>query len=346
MTVKAGQKCTAIRRAIVPAAHRRRRSSRRSPRGWRRSPSATRRNADVRMGALASLGQRDEVRKAIEALRGLRRDRVRRPRPRRRRRRRRRARRLPLPRAAARARRARSSRTTSSRSARSARCSTYDDRRRGDRARRPRQGQPGRLAGHPRPRRRPRRHPRPRALARPDPGARPRRRRGVDRPRLAAADAGPRRPRPRRRRRGARRHPRRAAPHAAHRDPGLARHADRDHRPLDDRLAAHGRTTCTRSARAWPSCGSATPSRPAARTVTLGRHRPLRGVHRRHLLRPHRRGGRARTRCSAASSPTATSWSRWPPGLFVEPDPGPVLANFGVDHLRFLTPVKAGDTIR
>jgi oxepin-CoA hydrolase/3-oxo-5,6-dehydrosuberyl-CoA semialdehyde dehydrogenase len=32
-------------------------------------------------------------------------------------------------------------------------------------------------------------------------------------------------------------------------------------------------------------------------------------------------------------------------GLFVEPDPGPVLANFGVDNLRFLTPVKAGDTI-
>ena len=32
-------------------------------------------------------------------------------------------------------------------------------------------------------------------------------------------------------------------------------------------------------------------------------------------------------------------------GLFVDPDPGPVLANFGVDHLRFLTPVKAGDSI-
>ncbi len=32
-------------------------------------------------------------------------------------------------------------------------------------------------------------------------------------------------------------------------------------------------------------------------------------------------------------------------GLFVEPNPGPVLANFGVDHLRFLTPVKAGDEI-
>ena len=32
-------------------------------------------------------------------------------------------------------------------------------------------------------------------------------------------------------------------------------------------------------------------------------------------------------------------------GLFVEPSPGPVLANFGVDNLRFLTPVKAGDSI-
>jgi oxepin-CoA hydrolase/3-oxo-5,6-dehydrosuberyl-CoA semialdehyde dehydrogenase len=33
-------------------------------------------------------------------------------------------------------------------------------------------------------------------------------------------------------------------------------------------------------------------------------------------------------------------------GLFVEPHPGPVLANFGVDNLRFLTPVKAGDSIK
>jgi oxepin-CoA hydrolase/3-oxo-5,6-dehydrosuberyl-CoA semialdehyde dehydrogenase len=33
-------------------------------------------------------------------------------------------------------------------------------------------------------------------------------------------------------------------------------------------------------------------------------------------------------------------------GLFVDPDPGPVLANFGVDRLRFLTPVKAGDSIK
>lgn len=32
-------------------------------------------------------------------------------------------------------------------------------------------------------------------------------------------------------------------------------------------------------------------------------------------------------------------------GLFVEPSPGPVLANFGIDGLRFLTPVKVDDTI-
>ncbi len=32
-------------------------------------------------------------------------------------------------------------------------------------------------------------------------------------------------------------------------------------------------------------------------------------------------------------------------GQFVEPFPGPVLANFGVDRLRFLTPVRAGDSI-
>ena len=32
-------------------------------------------------------------------------------------------------------------------------------------------------------------------------------------------------------------------------------------------------------------------------------------------------------------------------GLFVDPDPGPVLANFGVDNLRFLTPVRFGDAL-
>lgn len=32
-------------------------------------------------------------------------------------------------------------------------------------------------------------------------------------------------------------------------------------------------------------------------------------------------------------------------GLFVDPAPGPVLANFGVDSLRFLTPVRADDAL-
>lgn len=32
-------------------------------------------------------------------------------------------------------------------------------------------------------------------------------------------------------------------------------------------------------------------------------------------------------------------------GLFVQPDPGPVLANYGIDNLRFLTPVYPGDAL-
>lgn len=33
-------------------------------------------------------------------------------------------------------------------------------------------------------------------------------------------------------------------------------------------------------------------------------------------------------------------------GLFVQPDPGPVLANTGLDNLRFMKPVEAGDAIK
>ncbi len=33
-------------------------------------------------------------------------------------------------------------------------------------------------------------------------------------------------------------------------------------------------------------------------------------------------------------------------GLFVDPSPGPVLANYGLDNLRFIEPVKIGDTIQ
>jgi oxepin-CoA hydrolase/3-oxo-5,6-dehydrosuberyl-CoA semialdehyde dehydrogenase len=33
-------------------------------------------------------------------------------------------------------------------------------------------------------------------------------------------------------------------------------------------------------------------------------------------------------------------------GLFVDPAPGPVLANYGLDNLRFLKPVSPGDSIK
>jgi oxepin-CoA hydrolase/3-oxo-5,6-dehydrosuberyl-CoA semialdehyde dehydrogenase len=33
-------------------------------------------------------------------------------------------------------------------------------------------------------------------------------------------------------------------------------------------------------------------------------------------------------------------------GLFVDPDPGPVLANTGLENLRFLTPIYPGDSLR
>ncbi|NYF16686.1 oxepin-CoA hydrolase/3-oxo-5,6-dehydrosuberyl-CoA semialdehyde dehydrogenase [Microbacterium sp. AK009] len=36
----------------------------------------------------------------------------------------------------------------------------------------------------------------------------------------------------------------------------------------------------------------------------------------------------------------------WAAGLFVDPAPGPVLANYGLENLRFVTPVSPGDEIR
>lgn len=52
--------------------------------------------------------------------------------------------------------------------------------------------------------------------------------------------------------------------------------------------------------------------------------------------------------------PTRSSTTAWhiyliaffAAGLFVDPAPGPVLANYGVDNLRFLTPVYFGDTLQ
>ena len=36
----------------------------------------------------------------------------------------------------------------------------------------------------------------------------------------------------------------------------------------------------------------------------------------------------------------------WAAGLFVDPAPGPVLANYGLENLRFITPVSPDDSIR
>ncbi|CAN5222589.1 phenylacetic acid degradation bifunctional protein PaaZ [soil metagenome] len=36
----------------------------------------------------------------------------------------------------------------------------------------------------------------------------------------------------------------------------------------------------------------------------------------------------------------------WAAGLFVDPAPGPVLANYGLENLRFLTPVVPGDSVK
>jgi len=68
MTVKAGQKCTAIRRVIVPEGMSDAVGAAIAAR-LARTTVGDPRSAEVRMGALASLGQRDEVRKAVAALR-------------------------------------------------------------------------------------------------------------------------------------------------------------------------------------------------------------------------------------------------------------------------------------
>ena len=68
MTVKAGQKCTAIRRAIVPSSMVDAVTEAITAR-LAKTTVGNPASPDVRMGALASLAQREEVRKAIEALR-------------------------------------------------------------------------------------------------------------------------------------------------------------------------------------------------------------------------------------------------------------------------------------
>ena len=199
----------------------------------------------------------------------------------------------------------------------------YATRRAGRRAGRPRPGQPGRLGRHRRRRLRPRRRARRRAVARPAAGARPGRRRGVDRARFAAAGARPRRPGPGRRRRGDGRHPRRAAPHAAHRRAG---------QPATMLTAVTGR---------WVAGAPRVEGDAPVPQVAGG------AAGRRHAWSPARAPSRSRTSSTSPSSPATPSTptpTRRPraanplfggsvahgylvvsfaAGLFVEPGPGP-----------------------
>jgi oxepin-CoA hydrolase / 3-oxo-5,6-dehydrosuberyl-CoA semialdehyde dehydrogenase len=227
MTAKAGQKCTAIRRVLVPAE----RLDALVERLTERLDKITFGNPaeeGVRMGALASRDQLRDVTDAIERLlatsecvygrteglkpvgEGVENGRLHRPPP------------AGQPQPAERRRRPRH---------RGLRPGDDPDalprHRRGPGPRRQGQGQPGHHPDHPGPGHRRRDDP---GAGRPAwPPAYPRCRsvQGVHRARLTAANAQARRPRARRRRRRTRRHPRGASLPAAHRHPGLAHHGRR-----------------------------------------------------------------------------------------------------------------------
>ena len=119
------------------------------------------------------------------------------------------------------------------------------------------------------------------------------------------------------------------------------------HRPLDARRRAEGRLACIRSANRSTSCRSATRLNSAEREVTLADIEKLRGALSGDTFYAHmdeeaaRRnplfGGRVAHGYFLVSAAA---------GLFVDPPYGPVLANYGIDRLRFLKPVKPGDRIK
>ena len=261
MTVKAGQKCTAIRKALVPKAmlgevvaalagearrDRRRRPARRGRRhGAAREPRAARRGARARRRARtrvrAGRGRSgaDSSRRAATAGRAPSCAPI-----------------LLLCRDAAKARAVHSVEAFGPVST----VIGYDGTRGRDRARAPRRGQPRRLHLHRRRRGCRRTRPRARALPRARAGREPALREGIDRSRLAARAAGARRARPRRRRRGTRRHPRRAALHAAHGRAGHSRHRSRRSAGAGRAGAPSATRASTRSASRSTHSRSATPS--------------------------------------------------------------------------------------
>ena len=344
MTVKAGQKCTAIRRALVP-------QSLLAPvaeaAAARLAKVVVGNPADetVRMGALASLDQREEVRRSLKSLLSAGIRRVRRSGARLGRRRRRGAGRVPLTDPDHGGRRG-AARTPRGRGVRSGEHADRLPRHRSrGRPRRAGHGESRRVHRHCRRRLRPRRRARRCALARPATGPGSRRRGGVHRPRLAAADARSRRPRPGRRRRGDGRHPRRDPPHAAHRHTGQPEGARRPS-PNGGNPAASATVDGVhpfRKSLAELRVGDTVVKGP--RTVTtedIAHFAEFTG----DTFYAHTDAE------AAAANPffdgiVAHGYLilSLAAGLFVDPDPGPVLANYGIDNLRFLTPVYPGDEL-
>ena len=185
----------------------------------------------------------------------------------------------------------------------------------------------------------------PRAVPRPAAGPRPRLRQGVDGPRLALAGAGPWRSRPRRRRRRTRRPARRVPLHAADRAAGIARAPGGADPALDQgRARARGRGTPVRRHFEALEIGDTVES--ASRTITLDDIE-----HFAHFtgdtFYAHMDEEAAKANPffpgRVAHGYLLLSFAA---GLFVDPAPGPLLANYGLDNLRFLKPVSPGDAIR
>ena len=342
MTVKAGQKCTAIRRAMAPAQYL---DAVEQAIGERlaKTKVGDPRAEDTRMGALVSISQRDDVREKIAELEaagarivsgdpsaesGDRR------------------RRIPVARPASHRRPVGHRRGPRLRAVRAG----LDDHavprpHRRDRARQPRQGQPGPVAVHPLARCRARVRPGRRRLSWPDAGHRPHQRRRIDRSRLAAPGAGPRRPgraggseemggvrgvKHYMQRTAIQSSPTMIAAITEQYIPGGPKHVIDVHPfrrkmselTIGDTWKTGSRTVSIADIEHFAEFTGdkfyAHMDEEAAKASPIFEGRVAHG----YLI------------LSFAA------------GLFVDPDPGPVLANTGLENLRFLTPLYPGDSMR
>jgi oxepin-CoA hydrolase/3-oxo-5,6-dehydrosuberyl-CoA semialdehyde dehydrogenase len=175
---------------------------------------------------------------------------------------------------------------------------------------------------------------------------RSRQRQGIHRPRLTDAAHDPRRPWPRRRRRGDGRHSRRHALHAAHRFAGASAHTGGNREALHRRHADGERRAAPvppQIPRPADRLSAQDQSRAKSRSMTSSTSHTSPAI---RSTRTWTRQPRKRTHSSAAASRTVISSLLLLRDSFVDPDPGPVLANYGLDNLRFVKPVKPGDTVQ